>query len=54
LIIAIDRSGIAYVFGVVLRLGRYIQERMQLILNLLDANDGIEVYKKEFISLQNH
>jgi DNA repair photolyase len=41
-----NRSGVGYVFGGLLRLRADIWERMQIILKLLDINDGIEVYKK--------
>jgi DNA repair photolyase len=41
-----NRSGVGYVFGALLRLRADIWERMQIILKLLDVNDGIEVYKK--------
>ena len=41
-----NRSGVSYVFGALLRLRADIWERMQMILKLLDVNDGIEVYKK--------
>ena len=41
-----NRSGVGYVFGTLLRLRADIWERMQIILKLLDVNDGIEVYKK--------
>ncbi|MBV9175563.1 MAG: hypothetical protein JO327_04315 [Nitrososphaeraceae archaeon] len=49
-----NRSGVGYVFGALLRLRAYIWERMQIILKLLGINESIEVYKKEFIGLQNH
>ena len=41
-----NRSGVGYVFGALLRLRADIWERMQIILKLLNVNDGIEVYKK--------
>jgi DNA repair photolyase len=41
-----NKSGVSYVFGAPLRLRADIWERMQIILKLLDINDGIEVYKK--------
>jgi DNA repair photolyase len=41
-----NTSGIGYVFGALLRLRAGIWERMQMILKLLDINDGIEAYKK--------
>jgi DNA repair photolyase len=41
-----NKSGVGYVFRAPLRLRAYIWERMQIILKLLDINDGIEVYKK--------
>jgi DNA repair photolyase len=41
-----NKSGVGYVFGAVLRLRVDIWERMQIILELLDVNDGVEVYRK--------
>lgn len=41
-----NRSGVGYVFGAPLRLREDIWKRMQIILKMLDVNDGIEVYKK--------
>ena len=41
-----NSSGVGYVFGALLRLRADIWERMQIILKLLNINDGIEVYKK--------
>ena len=41
-----NKFGIDHVFGAVLRLRADIWQRMQIILKLLNVNDGIEVYKK--------
>ncbi|MFL6431255.1 MAG: SPL family radical SAM protein [Nitrososphaeraceae archaeon] len=41
-----NRCGVGYVFGALLRLRSDIWKRMQIILKLLDVNDGIEIYKK--------
>jgi len=46
-----NRSGVSYIFGAPLRLRTDIWERMQIILKLLDVNDGIEVYKKRIYQL---
>jgi DNA repair photolyase len=41
-----NRSGVGYVFGAFLRLRADIWERMQIILKLLDVDDGLDVYRK--------
>ena len=41
-----NRSGVGYVFGAFLRLRADIWERMQIILKLLDIDDGLDVYRK--------
>ena len=41
-----NRSGVGNVFGAFLRLRADIWERMQIILKLLDVDDGLDVYRK--------
>ena len=41
------RSGVAYVFGALLRLRHDIWERVKIILKLLHIENGIDEYKKK-------
>jgi DNA repair photolyase len=41
-----NRSGVGYIFGAPLRLRADIWERMQIILKLLDVDNGLDVYRK--------